>query len=258
MPVAGIPVEVAQGEGGVGQFEVTLAHAEPLEMADRHVVYKHGVKALAHRHGLAATFMAKPREGEAGSSCHIHLSLARDGESALTAADGSLSQVGAAFVAGLVRFAPDFCLLYAPYANSYRRLQPGSWAPANLTWGLDNRTVLVRVCGSANARRLEFRLPGADANPYLAIAALIAAGIAGVEQDLTPAPATAGDGYAADAPRLPRELGEAVERFAASSVVADALGVPVRQHLAGLGAHERDIAWREVTDRDLVRGFETA
>jgi glutamine synthetase len=259
MPQSGIPVELSQGEGGVGQYEVALEHTAPLAMADRHVTYKLGVKQLAQRHGLSATFMAKVADGQPGSSCHLHLSLARaDGSSATSDGAGGLSQEGRQFLAGILAFASDFCLLYAPYANSYRRIQPNSWAPSNLTWGVDNRTCLVRVCGPETARRFEFRLPGADANPYLALAALIASGLAGLERRLEPPPAATGDAYATDAPALPADLADACERFGRSSVARDALGAAVHRHLLALGEHERDETRRLVSDVDLRRGFEVA
>jgi glutamine synthetase len=262
MPLAGIPIELSQGEGGIGQFEVTLAWSDPLEMADRHVVYKHGVKALGLHHGLAATFMAKFRDDQPGSSCHVHLSLFdADGRSLLSGGRGdagALSPFGEAFLAGLLAYAPEFCLLFAPYANSYRRLQLGSWAPATVTWGLDNRTCLVRVCGEERARRIEFRLPGADTNPYLAFAGVIAAGLRGVDEQLTPPAPVTGDAYAADAPLLPRDLAEAIARFEGSAAAREALGDAVHEHIAALARHERDAVRREVTDRDLVRGFEVA
>lgn len=260
MPLAGVPIELSQGEGGVGQFEVTLDWSDPTEMADRHTVYKHGVKALGLHHGLAATFMAKFADDQPGSGCHVHLSLFdATGASLLSGADGGLSGFGEAFLAGLLTYAPDFCLLFAPYANSYRRLQLGSWAPATLTWGFDNRTCLVRVCGDEGSRRIEFRLPGADTNPYLAFAGVIAAGLRGVDERLTPPPPVTGDAYATPgADLLPRDLAEAVERFEGSAVAREALGEVVHEHIAALARHERDVSRREVTDRDLVRGFEVA
>jgi glutamine synthetase len=258
MPLAGIPVELSQGEGGRGQFEVSLHHGDPLETADRHAVYKLGVKTLAERHGLAVTFMAKVADAEPGSSCHVHLSLADARGCALTAPGGALTPLGRRFVAGLLAFAPDLALLYAPNANSYKRLQPNTWAPANLTWGVDNRTTLVRVCGPSDHRRLEFRAPGADANPYLALAATLAAGIAGIERGLEPPPPCSGDAYTVDAPPLPRDLTEAVDCFAASAVARAALGDAVHEHVAGHGRHTLDQARREVTDRERSRWFEVA
>ena len=260
VPRAGIPLELSQGEGGVGQFEVTLRHAEPLEMADRHIVYKHAVKTIAQRHGLAATFMAKVRDDQAGSSCHVHLSLRDKAGRDRLGGEGEnvLSPFGSAFVAGVLSHSPALALLFAPYANSYRRLQPGSWAPATATWGLDNRTALVRICGDPGDRRVEFRLPGADANPYHAFAGLIAAGLAGVDAGLTVPLPVQGDAYAVEAPSLPAEIAEAVALLAASELAERAFGADVRNHLVDLGAHERDVTRREVTDRDRARCFEVA
>lgn len=259
MPLAGVPIELSQGEGGAGQFEVTLQWCDPLAMADRHVIYKHGVKALALRHELAATFMAKLADDQPGSSCHVHLSLRdRNGDSLLDNGDGRLSAFGRSFTAGLLVHAPAFAPLYAPYGNSYRRLQPGSWAPTALTWGSDNRTCLIRICGAPGARRIEFRLPGADVNPYLAFAAMIAAGLQGVDDELEPPPPVPADAYASGAEPLPADLTEAIERFERSDVARDALGSGVHEHLAGLARHERDVNRREVTDRDRARGLEVA
>ena len=262
LPRAGVPVELSQGEGGVGQFEVTLHPAEPLAMADRHVVYKHGVKTLAQRHGLAATFMAKVADDQAGSGCHLHLSLTdADGGAALAGDRDGLGALGRGFLAGVLAHVSELCLLLAPYPNSYRRLRPGSWAPSAVTWGVDNRTCLVRVCGAPAATRLELRLAGADVNPYLGFAAFIAAGLAGVDAGLEPpAPVTgdAGTGDRAAGPALPRDLGAAVDALAASPLAAAAFGTAVRDHLVGLGAHEAERERRRVSDGDLARGFETA
>lgn len=258
MPLARIPVELSQGEGGRGQFEVSLRHADALEAADRHCVYKLGVKTLAERRGLAATFMAKVADEEPGSSCHIHLSLADADGCAVTATGGELTALGRSFIAGLLAHAPDLALLYAPNTNSYKRLQPNTWAPANLTWGVDNRTALVRVCGTTKHRRFEFRAPGADANPYLALAAVIAAGLAGIETEMEPPPPSTGDAYQASAPAIPRDLTEAVELFASSAVAREALGVEVHEHLHGHGRHLLEQSRREVSDRERQRWFEVA
>jgi glutamine synthetase len=257
MPLAGIPVEATQGEGGLGQHEVALEHAPPLEAADRHVVYKHGVRDIAARAGYAATFMAKVNVDQAGSSCHIHISIARDGASALADRDG-LTPFGGSFLAGLLAFTRELMPLHAPYANSYRRLTKGSWAPANETWGFDNRTTCVRALGSGLDFRFEFRVPGADANPYLSLAALLAAGLEGVERRLEPPAPTTGDAYAAAASELPGDLTEAVAAFSASEVAADAFGRGVRDHYTALAIAERDEGRRAVTDWDLRRGFERA
>jgi glutamine synthetase len=258
MPQAGIPVEVSHGEGGAGQHEIALEKAAPLESADRHVVYKHGVKELAARHALAATFMAKVRDDEPGSSCHVHISIADGERSALANEAGALTPFGRSFLSGLLAHTPELMLLHAPYSNSYRRLVKGSWAPANLTWGYDNRTCCVRVLGSGRNFRFEFRTPGADANPYLSLAAIFAAGLAGVERGLDPPPAETGDAYAVNAPDLPGDIGEAVTAFAASELAASVFGAAVRDHFAAIGAAERDECRRAVTDVDLRRGFERA
>jgi glutamine synthetase len=255
MPLAGIPIEVSQGEGGPGQHELALEHAEPLEAADRHVVYKHGVKELAVLHGKAVTFMAKVHDEIAGSSGHLHLSLGQDGRCAL-GEPGHLSEFGSSFLAGVLAFTPELIVLHAPYANSYRRFVEGSWAPANLTWGYDNRTCLVRLVGSAESFRMEFRVPGADANPYHAIAGLIAAGLAGVERGLEPPPPVEGDAYCESARALPRDLTEAVAAFADSRIALETLGAEVRDHLLTHATRERDAVRRAVTDWDLHRGFE--
>jgi glutamine synthetase len=161
-------------------------------------------------------------------------------------------------VAGVLAHAPELTLLYAPYANSYRRLQPGTWAPAAVTWGVDNRTVMVRVCGAPARSRIELRLPGADVNPYLAFAALVASGLAGVRRDLEPPPPVVGDAYAAGGAPLPRSVGEAAAALRRSAVAAEAFGADVRDHLAALGEHEADLERRQVTDRDRARCFESA
>jgi glutamine synthetase len=259
MPLADVPIELSQGEGGIGQFEVTLRFTDPLGMADRHVIYKQGVKALAGRRGLAATFMAKLHHDQPGSGCHLHFSMSRPGgENLIDDGNGQLTRFGGCFVAGLLAHASDLCLLFAPYANSYRRLQPGAWAPTSLTWGIDNRTCMVRICGTPGDRRIEFRLPGADANPYLAFAGLIAAGLRGVADGLEPPPLTVGDAQGVPASPLPRDLVEALGRFECSEVAGDALGPEVRDHFAGLARHELDASRRQVTDRELIRGFEVA
>ena len=253
----GIPVRASQGEGGRGQHELNLGHSDPLGAADAHVLYKHAVKATAHQMGCSVTFMAKP-SSDVGSGCHIHLSILAEGRNVLGGSEGSLSRTGERFLAGLLAFSGDFTVVHAPYANSYRRLRPGSWAPANVTWGFDNRTCLVRVVGRGQDLRFEFRLPGADVNPYLAGAALVASGIAGLDGELEPPPPVTGDAYEAGAPVLPADLTEAVQRFEDSEVACAAFGTRVHAHLLGMARNERDEARAAVTDWDLQRGFENA
>lgn len=253
----GIAVWATQGEGGRGQHELNLRHSDPVGAADAHVLYKLAVKATAQQLGCSVTFMAKP-SSDVGSGCHIHLSILSAGRNALGGPAGSLSRTGERFLAGLLSFAGDFTALYAPYANSYRRLRPGSWAPTKETWGFDNRTCLVRVVGSGQDLRFEFRLPGADVNPYLAGAALLASGVAGLDQDLALASPVAGDAYESAAAALPADLTEAVQRLEASAVARSAVGPDVHDHLLGMARNERDVARAAVTDWDLQRGFENA
>lgn len=258
MAQAGIPVEVSQGEGGAGQHELALAHAPPLETADRHVIYKHGVKELAARRGQSATFMAKVGEDQPGSSCHIHISIHDQDGSALADGHGGFTDLGRAFLAGLLAYTPELILMHAPYANSYRRFVKGSWAPANVTWAYDNRTSCVRVVGSGPDLRYELRIPGADANPYLSLAAALAAGLEGVERELEPPPAVEGDAYETESALLAGDLTEAVAAFRDSEIAARRFGTTVREHFASLGASERDDFRRAVPDWDLNRGFERA
>ena len=199
---SGIPVESSKGEFGVGQHELNVRHAPALEMADRHVLFKQCLKETADRQGVSVTFMAKPHVDEAGSSCHVHVSLWRDGANAfegeedlgLPAPRGSRTLQG--FVAGCLAHLPDLMLLLAPTVNSYKRYVDGSWAPTRLAWSHDNRTSALRLVGSGDELRIECRIPGADCNPYLALSALLAAGRAGIQADLPPAPPFTGDAYA--------------------------------------------------------------
>jgi glutamine synthetase len=253
-----IPIYATQGEGGEGQHEINLRHTDPLRMADSHVYYKHAVKALAHRHGHAVTFMAKASTDAPGSSCHVHLCVyGPEGEPAF--GDDDLSPLGLSFLAGLLAYTPELILLHAPYANSYRRLRPGSFAPSNATWGWDNRSCMIRVVGRGDACRFEVRVPGADANPYHSFAAIIAAGLAGAERGLQPPHPVSGDAYAqAGADGLPTDLTEALAAFCASEVATRAFGPAVHRHLTTLGVREREAGLPAVTDWELGRGLENA
>ena len=259
MREAGIGCGNTQGEGGEGQYEINIPPAAPLPMADRTVVFKHLVKALAREQRLSATFMAKWGTGRAGSGGHVHVSLVdEDGAPLLERLEDAPGGKGAAFLAGLLEHAADFCLLHAPFANSYRRLQPDSFAPANASWGADNRSVLLRTVQGRGAARLEFRLPGADANPYLSFAALLAAGIEGVDRALVlPAP-TLGNAYESEAPAIPGDLTESVAAFESSELARRAFGCAVHRHLLDHGRKERDAGRRAVSDWELARGFERA
>ncbi len=189
MAELGLPAEVTQGEGGAGQAELNFPASTPVQAADGHALFKHAAKAIAHQRSCSVTFMAMPEESQAGSGCHLHLSLRDEAGRPCTAAAGGgasateLSHPARRFLAGLLAFSPELTLLHAPVVNSFRRLQPGGFAPAVATWGYDNRAAMVRVVGSGPSLRMEFRLPRADANPYLTIAGALAAGIGGLEED---------------------------------------------------------------------------
>ncbi|MGA2519420.1 MAG: glutamine synthetase family protein [Acidimicrobiales bacterium] len=258
---AGLPVEFSKGEAGRGQHEVNVTYGPALEVADRHLVFKNGVKEIADQCGRSASFMAKWSMGEAGSSCHIHASLwdATTG-APLTAGDDDvtgLSEPGRCFVAGLLHAARQLTWLWAPYVNSYKRFVPGSWAPTAAAWGLDNRTCGFRVVGAGAARRVECRVPGADVNPYLALAGVLAAGLWGVEHGLELAAPFAGNAYVADGvPRIPSTLVEAIAELEASPVAAASFGDEVHHHLLNTARQEWLRANRVVTDWELARNFE--
>jgi len=261
---AGIPVEFSKGEAGVGQHEINVTYGGALEVADRHLVFKNGVKEIAAQLGRSATFMAKWSMATAGSSCHIHVSLWDAATSAplMAPADGDdpgsgLSTVGRQFVAGQLFAATQLAWCFAPYVNSYRRFVPDSWAPTAAVWGEDNRTCGFRVVGAGSARRVENRIPGADVNPYLALAASIAAGLWGIDHQLELGPAFTGNAYhSPDVPRIPSNLAEAIDGLASSEVAAEAFGPEVHHHLLNTARQEWASANRVVTDWELARNFE--
>lgn len=258
---SGVPVENSKGEWGLGQHELNVRYTDALQMADRHVVYKQCLKELAMAQGKSVTFMAKVGEKQAGSSCHIHLSLWRGEESAFPG-ERKLGPVACSetfehFLAGWMRYAPDFLACWAPTVNSYKRYQAASWAPTRLAWSYDNRTAGFRVVGSGPSLRIECRLPGADCNPYLAFAASLAAGLSGIEEALSPPPMSEGDVYrSASVGTLPTSLGQAAERFATSEVSARAFGTEARDHLAHFFRTEQAAYDRAVTDWERRRYFE--
>jgi glutamine synthetase len=266
MAELGMAAETTQGEGGSGQVELNFPPGEPLSTADGHTLFKYAAKIIAYRNSRAVTFMAMPDQDQATSGCHLHISLRDDTGSPCTARAGTeLSERARQFLAGILAFSPELTLMHAPLMNSYRRLQPGGWAPTCPTWGYDNRTAMVRVVGSGHSLRMEFRLPGADANPYLAIAAALAAGIAGLEDDGIELPAEMrgattqnAEGTATRAVAVPLDLTEAIERFDGSKLASQAFGDGVRGHIAGMARHELALARRTVTDWELQHGFEPA
>jgi len=258
---SGVPVETSKGEWGLGQHELNVRYADVLTMADRHAVYKQCLKELADQQGLAITFMAKVAADQAGSSCHVHMSLARDGRNAFAGEEPCGPVRGSAlfrhFLAGWIEHATELMPFYAPTVNSYKRYQSASWAPTRLAWSHDNRTAGFRVVGAGQSLRIECRIPGADANPYLAFAAALASGLDGIERRLEPPPCFAGDVYAArELPRVPTDLRGAADGFAASAFARDAFGAEVVEHYAHFFHSEWDAWEKAVTDWERQRYFE--
>ncbi|MBM3783219.1 MAG: glutamine synthetase [Acidobacteria bacterium] len=247
LKASGIPVENSKGEWGLGQHEVNVRYSGVLEMADNHVLLKQCVKEIAEQCGIAVTFMAKPAKGQAGSSCHLHLSLA-----AFTDAD-----VFRWFLGGWIAHAPEFMVFYAPTINSYKRFEDMSWAPTRLAWSKDNRTAGFRVVGEGPSLRIECRIPGADANPYLAFAAAVASGLDGVTNRIEPPPVFEGDVYAArNLPRVSYTLEHAVDLFAGSEFAKSTLGADVHEHYVHFYRNEQKQFECAVTDWERQRYFE--
>jgi glutamine synthetase len=258
---AGVPVEFSKGEAGRGQHEINLVYATPVEMADRHVIYKNGAKEIASQFGRAITFMAKYSAAEVGSSCHVHSSVwSADATVSLMWDDerpDHLSPTFRGWLGGQVACARELSYLFAPTVNSYKRYQPESWAPTAIAWSVDNRTCGFRLVGHGPSFRLESRIPGADVNPYLAYAATIAAGLHGIEAGLDPGPRFDGNAYAApDLARVPASLAESLEAFAPSKVSIDAFGADVHDHLLNTGRQELAHFNRAVTDWERRRNFD--
>jgi glutamine synthetase len=258
MAGAGLVPESAKGECNLGQHEIAFRYAEALTAADGHVIYKNGAKEIAAQEGMALSFMAKPNERE-GNSCHIHFSLRTpDGASAMSG-DGpsGLSVLGQRVLAGLLATTRELSLLYAPNINSYKRYQPGSFAPTAVRWGRDNRTCALRLVGHGPSLRVENRAPGGDVNPYLAIAALAAGARYGIERELELEDELVGNAYQdAEAPRLPSTLRDALGLWEVSPVAAAAFGDEVVAHYANNARVELAAFDAAVTDWELVRGFE--
>ena len=251
MAAAGMEVEDSKGECNLGQHEVNFHFGPVLRTADQHAQYKLGAKEIAAQQGSSITFMAKYDERE-GSSCHIHLSL-RGENDALVFDDDALF---GSFVAGQLACLRELTLLFAPNVNSYKRYAEGSFAPTAIAWGRDNRTCAMRVVGHGPSLRVENRVPGADVNPYLALSAMIAAGLHGIEQGLELEPAFEGNAYTSDKPRVPGTLREARDLFAASEVARAALGADVVAHYVNAADVELAAFESAVTDWERYRGFE--
>ncbi len=258
MTAARVPVESSKGEWGRGQHEVNFVYDEALPMADMHVVFKQGLKEIATQHGKCVTFMPKPWAEEVGSSCHIHASLWRGGRNLFwDAARGRGSSTFRQFLGGLMKYAPELCLLFAPTINSYKRYQAASWAPTRMAWSLDNRTVGFRVVGQGNSFRIENRMPGADANPYLAFAATLAAGMAGIDEKLDCGEDYRGNAYVDDRLRsLPRSLREAADLLDGSKLARTVLGGAVVDFYVHTARLEVQAFENAVTDWERSRYFE--
>jgi glutamine synthetase len=260
MEGAGVPVEFSKGEWGKGQEEINLRYAEALEMADRHTLYKHGAKEIAHLQGCSLTFMAKHDVGAAGSSFHLHSSLwDKTGEKPLFPGRGRRAgtPLFQHWLAGQLALAREFTYFYAPTVNAYKRYQAASFAPTRLVAGWDNRTCGFRLCGEGTGFRVENRIPGADANPYLAFAATIAAGLYGIRHKLKPVALYEGNAYEDPSlPQVPKTLREAIAALEQSKVAPEAFGTKVVEHYLHTARLEQEAFDRVVTDWELLRNFE--
>jgi glutamine synthetase len=256
MAAAGLTPESAKGECNLGQHEVVFRYDEALTTCDQHSVYKTGAKEIAAQEGMALTFMAKYDERE-GNSCHIHLSLRDAADRPLMAGpDGGMSPVMRHFLAGQLAALRELTLLFAPNVNSYKRFRPGSFAPTAVAWGHDNRTCALRVVGHGASLRMENRVPGGDVNPYLALAAMVAAGLYGVENELEPPQPCTGNAYSADHEQVPGSLREAAALWSQSTVAKEAFGQEVVEHYANMARVEQGQFDTAVTDWERFRSFE--
>ena len=256
---AGMYVESAKGECNFGQHEIAFRYTEALTTCDNHSIYKTGAKEIAAQEGMSLSFMSKYDERE-GNSCHIHISLRSIDGDAVFAGDGSSSSGMSAlmehFLAGVLASMGELTYLYAPNINSYKRFVPGSFAPTAIAWGRDNRTCALRVVGHGQSLRMENRVPGGDVNPYLAVAALVASGLDGIERELALEPAFPGNAYASDKPRVPSTLRDAAQCFAESKLAVEAFGADVVDHYLNAARVELAAFDAAVTDWERFRGFE--
>ena len=260
MTGAGLVVESAKGECNLGQHEIAFKYDEALITADQHSLYKLGAKEIAAQEGVSLTFMAKYDERE-GNSCHIHLSVRSTAGEPVMAGDGTGEAAGFSslmehWLAGQLACLEELALLYAPNVNSYKRFAEGSFAPTAVAWGRDNRTCAMRVVGQGQSLRVENRVPGGDVNPYLALAAVIAAGLHGLDNELPLEPELAGNAYVSDRPRVPSALRDAMVRFEGSAIARAALGDDVVEHYVHAAHIEQAAYDATVTDWERVRGFE--
>jgi glutamine synthetase len=276
MTEARVPVESSKGEWSRGQHEINFIYDEPLPMADMHVLFKQGVKEIAEQNGKSISFMAKYAPSEAGNSCHIHMSLWKGGKNLFWNDNASTPKRAKAteiknhasrithhsllfrqFLGGLLKYSPELCLFFAPTINSYKRYQPGSWAPTRMAWATDNRTVGFRVVGERQSFRIENRMPGADANPYLAFAAMLAAGMAGVREKLDCGNEYLGNAYVdSGLARLPSSLWTAAELMDKSKLARSAFGDEVVDFYVHHARLETEAFSNAVTDWERMRYFE--
>jgi glutamine synthetase len=252
MQAAGVPVESSKGEAWPGQQEINFRYADAVTMADNHVIYKNGAKEIANLNGRSITFMAKPDHGWIGNSCHIHSSLWADGENAFAGESDVFKQ----YVAGQIAGARELAVFLAPTINSYKRYAAGSWAPTTLAWGHDNRTCGFRIVGHGRSLRAETRIPGGDVNPYLAFAALLAAGLDGIERELELPPPLEGNAYESNAERFPGSLREAIEALEQGSLARAALGDEVVEHYLNYARTEQRLFDQAVTCYEREQLFE--
>lgn len=255
----GIPVEGSKGEAEAGQEELNIKYADALATADHHTLAKHGIKEIAHQNGHAATFIPKWHHDRVGSSAHVHQSLWANGKNAFYDTDAHLgkSKLMDHYMAGLIKYATDYTVFMAPYINSYKRFAKGTFAPTQSVWSVDNRTAAFRLCGDqTKGIRVECRTPGSDMNPYLALAAMLAAGLKGIEDQLPLDEPFHGDAYVDETNHIPRTLGEARDALLKSDMLKEAFGEETVTHYARAAEWEIEEFNRVVTDYEIARGFE--
>jgi len=252
MKAAGIQVESSKGEAWPGQQEINFRFSDALTMADNHVIYKNGIKEIAHQHGCSVTFMAKPDHRWIGSSCHIHSSLWKGDRNVFDGESETFKQ----YLAGQIAHASELAVFLAPNINSYKRYAAGTWAPTTLAWGHDNRTCGFRIVGHGQHLRAESRIPGADANPYLAFAALLAAGLHGIEKKLVLPPEFKGNAYESDVQRFPHSMRDAISELERGKMARQAFGEDVVDHYLHYAQTEQAFFDKVVTDYERARLFE--
>ncbi|WP_282092175.1 glutamine synthetase family protein [Epibacterium ulvae] len=258
----GIPVEGSKGEAEAGQEELNIKYADALATADHHTLSKHGIKEIAHLNGAAATFLPKWHRDRVGSAAHVHQSLWQEGTNAFFDPERPLgkSDLMDHYMAGLIKYAPDYTYFMAPYVNSYKRFAKGTFAPTQIVWSVDNRTAAFRLCGdNTKAVRVECRVPGSDMNPYLACAAMLAAGLKGIEEKLSLQEPFTGDAYETQSSNeIPNTLRDAKDALSASAMLREAFGDEAVAHYTRAAEVEIEDFNRVVTDYEIARGFEKA